>query len=181
MPSSSLIRTLICICPAHIQGEVIIEEIESYEDEGEEEEENDEMPDMPVMDLDMDLDLFDLDNNGTEEEEAVLEEEAPQKRYCTKTIKIPPVWVPTDNRTHAALIYVFFRGQTGPFLPPDPVPEPPHVIMAFDAYKRKDLINMAERYIEDVPFYGFFTSDDPEEADFLGNSLQKYAQQAHSA
>ncbi|XP_016976799.1 uncharacterized protein LOC108042843 isoform X1 [Drosophila rhopaloa] len=92
----------------------------------------------------------------------------------TKTIRIPPIWVPTDQRTHAALIYTYFRTQTSTFLPPDPVPEPPHIVMIFDAYKKKDLAILLETCREDIPLYGFFTGENPQTAVFIANSVEKY-------
>ncbi|XP_055907207.1 uncharacterized protein LOC129942355 [Eupeodes corollae] len=89
-------------------------------------------------------------------------------------ILVPPIWVPTDVRTHATLIYVFFRAQAATFLPPDPVPDPPHVIMAFDAYKKKDIFEIVQKNKNDVLLYGFFTSDNPDKATLIANSLAKY-------
>ncbi|XP_020805565.1 uncharacterized protein LOC110181959 isoform X2 [Drosophila serrata] len=44
-----------------------------------------------------------------------------------KMVKVPPIWEPNNRRTHAALVYVFFRGQTSGFLPPDTKPKQPHI------------------------------------------------------
>lgn len=131
-------------------------------------------PAIPNMGFDIDIDLG-LDDNVVSEEELVEEEEEPPKPLTrTKRVKIPPIWVANNRRTHAALIYVFFRSQTSGFLPPDPPPEPPHVVMAFEAYKRDDIMEVVEASKEDIPQYGFFTTDDPGEAKLITNSLYKY-------
>lgn len=104
--------------------------------------------------------------------EAAAVSRSDQKK--TKTVRIPPIWVPSDQRTHAALIYTYFRAQTSTFLPPDPVPEPPHIVMIFDAYKKKDLAILLETCRDDIPLYGFFNSDNPQTAVFIANSVEKY-------
>ncbi|KAH8386995.1 hypothetical protein KR093_003958 [Drosophila rubida] len=111
----------------------------------------------------------------SEPSEVPAEEIAPAAPLMeTKVIKIPPIWVPSDQRTHAALIYTYFRAQTATFLPPDPTPQPPHIIMTFDAYKKKDLMNLVDACRADVPLYGFFSSDNPQTATFIANSVDKY-------
>ncbi|KAH8396335.1 hypothetical protein KR222_008646 [Zaprionus bogoriensis] len=107
-------------------------------------------------------------------EKADEQEGDPEDNRRFRVIKIPPIWVPSDQRTHAALIYTYFRAQTSSFLAPDPTPEPPHIIMTFDAYKKKDLMNLVDACRDDVPLYGFFSSDNPQTAVFIANSVDKY-------
>lgn len=150
-------------------------------EDGEEEEESEgeevpaasaAAPAAPAMDFGMDLGL---DDDVTGEEEMIEEEEeAPKPITRTKRVKIPPIWVANNRRTHAALIYVFFRSQTSTFLPPDPPPEPPHIIMAFEAYKRDDILNMVDTIKDEVPQYGFFTTDSPADTKLISNSLYRY-------
>ncbi|XP_017055519.1 fibrous sheath CABYR-binding protein [Drosophila ficusphila] len=136
-------------------------------------------PSIPGFDMDLDG----LDEAAVEDEEEVVEvkeEEPPKPLTRTKTVKMPPIWVPNNRRTHAALVYVFFRGQTTGFLPPDPKPEPPHVIMAFDASKRKEIMNVVDRHKDDVPLYGYFSSAEPDEAELIANSTDKYESSPHT-
>lgn len=131
----------------------------------------DEEDNMSKADLDFELEIR---NEQLAEKEMDNIEDLPKNKTFSKKIRIPPIWVADNQRTHAALIFTYFRNHTETFLPPDPKPEPPYVIMAFDAYKKRDLILHAERYKADVPVYGFFTSDDADEAKYIANSLENY-------
>ncbi|EDV34788.1 uncharacterized protein Dana_GF19302 [Drosophila ananassae] len=162
-------------------------EEEAADIDGEEEASEEEIPEaaadappgFPDMPFDMDIDNDDEAGEDEEEAPEVKEEEPPKPLTRIKTVKIPPIWVPNNRRTHAALIYVFFRGQTSGFLPPDPKPEPPHVIMAFDALKRKEIMHVVDRHKDDVPLYGYFSSGDPEDAELIANSTDKYESSPH--
>ncbi|XP_039500049.1 fibrous sheath CABYR-binding protein isoform X1 [Drosophila santomea] len=139
------------------------------------------MPSMPGFEIELDA----ADEAGEDEEEVqevkeVKEEEPPKPLTRTKTVKMPPIWVPNSRRTHAALIYVFFRSQTSSFLPPDPKPDPPHIIMAFDASKRKEIMHVIDRHKDDVPLYGFFSSAEPDEAELIASSTDKYESSPHA-
>ncbi|EDV47331.2 uncharacterized protein Dere_GG19570 [Drosophila erecta] len=135
-------------------------------------------PSMPGFEMEVDAG----DEAGEDEEEVaeVKEDEQPKPLTRTKTVKMPPIWVPNNRRTHAALIYVFFRSQTSAFLPPDPKPEPPHIIMAFDASKRKEIMHVVDRHKDDVPLYGFFSSAEPDEAELIASSTDKYESSPHA-
>lgn len=149
----------------------------SFLDEADEDEDVDEDEgafDMAGLDLGIALD------EKKEETAPVVVPEVKKKRIRTITVRVPPIWVPNDHRTHAAMIYTFFRNSTNAFLPPDPKPEPPHIIMAFDMYKKRDLLAHVQRHREDVPLYGFFTSDEADSAKYITNSEVAYAQMPHA-
>lgn len=130
---------------------------------------------MPGLDLGFGLDEG---KEGASAPEPVPE--VKKRRIRTTIVRVPAVWVPNDHRTHAAMIYTLFRNATTTFLPPDPKPEPPHIIMAFDMYKKRDILAHIQRHKEDVPLYGFFTSDEADSAKFITNSEVAYAQMPHA-
>lgn len=68
----------------------------------------------------------------------------------------------------------FFLLQLAEFLPPDPVPEPPHICMVFDAYKKRDVFEVIAKYSRDVIAHGFFTSGDPKSAELIAKTGERY-------
>uniref|UniRef100_A0A1Q3FT98 Uncharacterized protein n=1 Tax=Culex tarsalis TaxID=7177 RepID=A0A1Q3FT98_CULTA len=92
---------------------------------------------------------------------------------CPKMF-VPGVWSPTNRRATAALFYLLFRHLTDHFLPPDPVPEPPHICIVFDAYKKRDVFEVAEKYKRDVMSYGYFTTGDPKTAELIAKTTERY-------
>ncbi|XP_058065397.1 uncharacterized protein LOC131215037 [Anopheles bellator] len=89
---------------------------------------------------------------------------------------VPGVWTPSNRRANAALFYLLFRHLTEHFLPPDPVPEPPHICMVFDAYKKRDVLEVAmnEKYKTQVMAFGYFTTGDPKTAELIAKSTERY-------
>jgi thioredoxin domain-containing protein 3 len=59
------------------------------------------------------------------------------------------------------------------FLPPDPVPEPPHILMLFDAYKFRDVFEICDKYPEQILASGFFT-DATGKMELIAKTLDKY-------
>jgi len=63
---------------------------------------------------------------------------------------------------------------TDHFLPPDPVPDPPHLAIAFDAIKRRDVFEICDQYPEDILSYGFFTNTDLQSAQLIAKTSDAY-------
>ncbi|XP_055529749.1 uncharacterized protein LOC129721329 isoform X2 [Wyeomyia smithii] len=108
------------------------------------------------------------DSKSTSSKETVDEESCPR-------MFIPGVWSPTNRRATAALFYLLFRHLTDHFLPPDPVPEPPHICIVFDAYKKRDVFEIADKYKRDVMAYGYFTTGDPKTAELIAKTTERYS------
>ncbi|CAO1413962.1 unnamed protein product [Diamesa tonsa] len=89
-------------------------------------------------------------------------------------IRIPSTWTPLNKRANAAFIYTFFRNQTEHFLPPDPVPEPQHLCIVFDAYKRNNIFEACKENEGDVLSFGYFSSEDIKMCTLLAKTTDKY-------
>lgn len=63
---------------------------------------------------------------------------------------------------------------TESFLAADPIPERPHLAIAFDAYKRKDIMEVIDSHREDILAYGYFTSDNFSATELIANSTFTY-------
>ncbi|XP_059607712.1 uncharacterized protein LOC132255626 [Phlebotomus argentipes] len=90
-------------------------------------------------------------------------------------VLVPAAWTPLNRRANAALIYLFFRSLTELFLPPDPVPDPPHLAIIFDAFKKQDIMDACQKHKEAVLAYGYFTSADPKATELIANTNDSYA------
>ncbi|XP_058466424.1 uncharacterized protein LOC131439442 [Malaya genurostris] len=102
--------------------------------------------------------------------------ETADEENCVK-MYIPGVWSPTNRRATAALFYLLFRHLTDHFLPPDPIPEPPHICIVFDAYKKRDVFEVVDKYKRDVMAYGYFTTGDPKSAELIAKTTERYSRQ----
>ncbi|XP_055691447.1 uncharacterized protein LOC129794667 [Lutzomyia longipalpis] len=98
-----------------------------------------------------------------------------EPKEVTKVL-LPAAWTPYNRRANAALIYLFFRHLTEIFLPPDPVPDPPHLAIIFDAFKKQDIMDACLKHKTAVLAYGYFTSADPKTATLIANTNDAYAQ-----
>lgn len=52
--------------------------------------------------------------------------------------------------------------------------------MAFDAYKRKELMEIIEKNRDDILAYGYFTSDRYDKAEIIATSTYNYQQKPPS-
>nr|XP_029731748.1 uncharacterized protein LOC115268001 [Aedes albopictus] len=105
--------------------------------------------------------------------ESTSSKETFDEESCPK-IYVPGVWSPTNRRATAALFYLLFRHLTESFLGPDPVPEPPHICIVFDAYKKRDVFEVITKFNRDVMAYGYFTSGDPKTAELIAKKTERY-------
>lgn len=133
------------------------------------------------------------DSVAADTTETLAEEPAAEEPGELLPVEMLPIWTPANKTAQAALIYLYFRNVrvsfrcaktfpinwhtfqlTDHFLPPDPQPDPPHVAIVFDAFKRHELMSQIEAAPDDILAYGFFTTEQPEAASLLATSTFKY-------
>lgn len=104
----------------------------------------------------------------TEEDEN--EEAAPN----TKEIFIPGIYVPPNPKAKTLGMKILFPALVAKYDLPEPEPIPPHLIVAFDAFKMNEILQLAVEYPTETLQLGFFTSSDPETAQLIAKTPEQY-------
>lgn len=99
-----------------------------------------------------------------------VETESVEKDYLT----IPGIWVPSNQRSKVVALRCFFPIITNKYDLPELDVTPPHLVVAFDAFKKKEVLEVANDYPHETMKMGFFTSSDPETAKLLAKTPQGF-------
>lgn len=63
---------------------------------------------------------------------------------------------------------------SNPYKFPEVQPSPFYVAVGYDAFKTRDIMQLAEEYSGNVLNYGFFTSDIPPEAQLIVKTVDEF-------
>ncbi|KAK5647084.1 hypothetical protein RI129_005548 [Pyrocoelia pectoralis] len=89
-------------------------------------------------------------------------------------IEVTGVWVPPNSLTRATAIKLFFPKVYDPIALPEPVPTPPHIAIAFDALKRRDVFETLNNYENSCMRFGYFDDDIPGKAKIIAKTNYGY-------
>lgn len=107
----------------------------------------------------------------TGEEEQEGQEEGEEGK---EEIEIMGIWCPPNSMTKAYALKSFFPNMVASLILPEPEPTPPHLVIAYDAYRRKEILEVMNQYQQDVMRYGFFTSENPKNAQLVAKTIPKF-------
>lgn len=103
------------------------------------------------------------------------EEEEEESMGSMRTIDIAGLWTPPDAYTRATAIKLFFPKFWEPVAVEEPEPTPPHVAIAFDTLRRKEILELGETYPNSIMRYGYFTTADPYNTELVANNEKALA------
>lgn len=89
-------------------------------------------------------------------------------------ISIPGIWIPSNERTKAIAMRYFFPTITNKFDLPEPEVIPPHLIVAFDAFKKKEVLELAAEFPNETMKMGFFTSCEADNAELIAKTPERF-------
>ncbi|CAH1974649.1 unnamed protein product [Acanthoscelides obtectus] len=84
------------------------------------------------------------------------------------------VWAPPNSHCKAYALKVLFSNLTEPYLLTNIPTVPLYIIVAYDAFKTRDIVELMEKYPGEVLSYGFFTSDVPPEAKLIAKTFTEF-------
>lgn len=83
------------------------------------------------------------------------------------------LWAPPNSFVRAASLKLFYPKLTLNYIIPEPKPEPPYYVMVFNDHQKQQVFNIIEKYPNEIKRYGFFSSENPEEAQLIAKTLKK--------
>ena len=89
-------------------------------------------------------------------------------------INFAGIWVPDNSRCRVMAIKTFFPKLCDVHLPSEPTLIPPHLAMAFDIFKRKEVQQLVQEFQMDVMRFGFFSSDDVKTARLIVKDFEGF-------
>ncbi|KAB0797855.1 hypothetical protein PPYR_08848 [Photinus pyralis] len=89
-------------------------------------------------------------------------------------VEVTGIWVPPNSLTRATAIKLLFPKVYDPIALPEPVPIPPHIAIAFDSLKRRDVFETLQNYENSIMRYGYFDSDKPGKAQLIAKTTEAY-------
>lgn len=95
-------------------------------------------------------------------------------RMSTLPVELIGIWTPLSELNEASALKIFFPKLVQNYLVPEPEEIPPHLIFAFEALRRHDIMKIAENYRPEILHYGFFTSEVSTQAELVAKNLYKY-------
>lgn len=102
----------------------------------------------------------------------------PQKEeseVSVRTVEIAGLWTPPDAYTRATAIKLFFPKFWEAVAVEEPEPTPPHVAIAFDTLRRKEILELGDTYPNAIMRYGYFTTANPYNTELVANNERALA------
>lgn len=97
--------------------------------------------------------------------------EEEEKKDEEEVVELSGLWAPPNAYTKATAIKLLFPKQYDPIALPQRPPVPPHVAIIFEAFKRREVLDLINEYRSDIIRFGFFSDDNPVNTKLIAKTL----------
>lgn len=105
------------------------------------------------------------------------DENCPYQKLLKNGNELPGIWAPTNSLCKAMALKWFFPNISGPHKLLEVEPIPPHLIIAYDAFKYREVIELGNQFPNAIMKYGFFSNDIPGESQLITKTVDKFEKQ----
>lgn len=89
-------------------------------------------------------------------------------------IALPGIYTPSNDKSKTTALKMMFSNLTYKYDLPEPEVIPPHLLIAFEVFKRTEVLALAAEYPDETMKLGFFTTHDPETAQLIAKSPDEF-------